>query len=384
MLRITLASIALGLTAFAAVAFWPSAGPSRAVSIAVVQTASTDASADGIGDLLQGSRAGEEESTTDGEVQLASLKDQESISFEPPDEESGTSDYDSGSDTESEAAPDGSDELTGDIELDSPDGEETATASIDEAGQALVGPDGETLPRLPVRKPKVPAKSEPPRTNYSLVERVAEIGPGAIARLEEKFSDAGVAWPPQRLAFLAFKDERVIEVQAQSAGGGWAPVYRYKVEAASGGAGPKLAEGDRQVPEGLYKIVSLNPNSRYHVSLRVGYPNDFDRAMAKADGRKKLGGDIMIHGRNLSAGCLAVGDAGAEEFFVMAHAIGLDYVDVIIAPRDFRKPSVFSSVTETINFGGPSWLPTLYESIKVALEPFPEVPPTVTPNIAQK
>ncbi len=372
MLRIALASVATGLMAFAAVAFWPSAGPSRAVSISVATTASTDAGADGIGGLLQGSRAGEEEPTTDGEVQLASLKDQESLAFEPPNEESETSDYDDGSATEGEA------------EQESPSGEDNPTASFDEVDQSLVGPDGLAHPRLPVRKPRLTTKAEPPRTNYSLVERVAEIGPGAIARLEEKFSDASIAWPPQRLAFLAFKEERVVEVQAQSAGGGWAPVYRYRVEAASGGAGPKLVEGDRQVPEGLYKIVSLNPNSRYHVSLRVGYPNDFDRAMAKADGRKKLGGDIMIHGRNLSAGCLAVGDDGAEEFFVMAHAIGLDYVDVIIAPRDFRKPSVFSSVKETVNFGQPSWLPSLYDTIKTALEPFPEMPPTVTPNIAQK
>ncbi len=383
MLRIALASVAAGVMAFAAVAFWPSAGPSRTVSISVATTASTDTGAGGIGDLLQGSRAGEEEST--GEVQLSSLKDQESLSFEPPGEEAEASGYDDGSATEGEAAPEGSDELNGDIELDSPSSDEdNPTASFDDVDQALIGPDGVQHPRLPVRKPKRSAKAEPPPTNFSLVERVAEIGPGAIARLEEKFSDAGVAWPPQRLAFLAFKEERVIEVQAQSAGGGWAPVYRYKVEAASGGSGPKLVQGDKQVPEGLYKIVSLNPNSRYHVSLRVGYPNDFDRAMAKADGRKNLGGDIMIHGKNLSAGCLAVGDQGAEEFFVMAHALGLDNVDVIIAPRDFRKPSAFSSFKETINFGGPSWLPSLYDTLKTALEPFPEMPPSVTPNIAQK
>ncbi len=92
----------------------------------------------------------------------------------------------------------------------------------------------------------------------------------------------------------------------------------------------------------------------------------------------------MIHdGRNLSAGCLAVGDAGAEEFFVMAHAKGLENVDVIIAPRDFRKPSAFASVKATVNFGGPVWLPSLHESINVAPGPFPEMPPAVTPNIAQ-
>ena len=376
MLRLVLASIGTGAMAFAAVAFWPSSGPSREVSIAVVQPASTKAAVDGISDLLQGSRAGEEETIADGEVELASLKNQESLSFEPPSEESEVSSFD--------GAASGAAGTTGVESADEPSADEDPSALSDETDQAFVGPDGEALPQPPVRKP-ARAKSDPPPTDYSLLERVAEIGPGAIARLEAKFSSAGVAWPPRRLAFLVFKDEKVIEVQAQSEGSrDWDPVYRYEVEAASGSAGPKLVQGDKQVPEGLYKIVSLNPNSRYHVSLRVGYPNDFDRAMAKADGRKNLGGDIMIHGKNLSAGCLAVGDEGSEEFFVMAHSVGLENVDVIIAPRDFRKPSVFASVKETINLGGPTWLPTLYESIKVALEPFPEMPPKVAPTIAQK
>ena len=173
-------------------------------------------------------------------------------------------------------------------------------------------------------------------------------------------------------------------MQAQSFDGTWQPVYRYPILKASGDAGPKLVEGDRQVPEGLYRIVSLNPNSRFHVSLRVGYPNDFDRAMAKADGRTTLGGDIMIHGKALSIGCLAVGDPAAEEFFVMAHSAGLHAIDLIIAPRDFRKPAMFAAVKETINFGQPSWVPKLYDDIKAALAPFPELPPKVAPSIAQK
>ena len=53
---------------------------------------------------------------------------------------------------------------------------------------------------------------------------------------------------------------------------------------ASGGLGPKLREGDRQVPEGVYSIVYLNPNSVAHLSLALGYPNAFDRA--HADGRR--------------------------------------------------------------------------------------------------
>ena len=48
----------------------------------------------------------------------------------------------------------------------------------------------------------------------------------------------------------------------------------------SGRLGPKLRQGDRQVPEGVYRIEAFNPDSRYHLSLRLDYPNDFDRARA--------------------------------------------------------------------------------------------------------
>src|SRR5436190_607476 len=82
--------------------------------------------------------------------------------------------------------------------------------------------------------------------------------------------------------------------------GAWRFVREYPVMAASGGRGPKLREGDGQVPEGMYTIDWLNPNSSYHLSMHVDYPNAFDRAHAADDGRTALGGAIMIHGRDVS------------------------------------------------------------------------------------
>jgi murein L,D-transpeptidase YafK len=69
-----------------------------------------------------------------------------------------------------------------------------------------------------------------------------------------------------------------------------------KKRVASGGLGPKLGAGDRQGPERIYAIESLNPNSLFHLSMRLNYPNEFDQMRAKQDGRSDLGGDIMIHG----------------------------------------------------------------------------------------
>ena len=60
--------------------------------------------------------------------------------------------------------------------------------------------------------------------------------------------------------------------------------------------GHKQFEGDERTPEGDYTISGRNPGSRYHLSLRVSYPNAADREFAKAKG-KSPGGDIFIHGQ---------------------------------------------------------------------------------------
>jgi hypothetical protein len=215
------------------------------------------------------------------------------------------------------------------------------------------------------RAPPRTVKPDSRRQPYSLKARLAEMSPAASARLIQKFAAAKAAWPPTEVALLAVKDEKVLELHARADGGAWTLIHRYRVLAASGGAGPKLVRGDRQVPEGVYRISFLNPNSAYHVSLRVNYPNAFDRKMAAKDGRKDLGGDIMIHGKNLSAGCLAMGDDAAEELFVLAAQTGLPKVKLIIAPTDFRQRGVSGPWP-----GQPTWLPALYAEVATAMSEF--------------
>jgi hypothetical protein len=191
-----------------------------------------------------------------------------------------------------------------------------------------------------------------------------DLGPAAETRLAPHFGKAGVRYPPPRLALLGFKAEKRLEVWA-GRGDGWAFVRAYPIRAASGGPGPKLREGDRQVPEGVYRVELLNPMSRYHLSLRLDYPNAFDRRMAKRDGRADPGGDIYIHGRAVSIGCLAMGDAAAEELFVMAARTGHPRIRVILAPRDFRKRGPAGA-----DVRGPAWVGDLYAIIEEALKPF--------------
>lgn len=212
------------------------------------------------------------------------------------------------------------------------------------------------------------APVRPGDTHRATVEdRLAQYGARADARLTPAFQRAGVAYSPAEVALLAFKDTRVIEMVARAcADGPWRFIKAYPVLGASGKPGPKLAEGDRQVPEGVYKIEMLNPNSRFHLSMRLNYPNDFDRRMGAADGRKDLGSDIMIHGSTSSIGCLAMGDEAAEDLFVLAARTGKDKLRVVIAPTDFRDAPPRSIMHE------PRWVATLYANLQEELRQFPQ------------
>lgn len=89
--------------------------------------------------------------------------------------------------------------------------------------------------------------------------------------------------------------------------------------------GDKKVEGDGKTPEGLYMIDRRNPNSRFHLSLGIDYPNAADRAEARYLG-KSPGGDIFIHGRpaayqngvwDWTWGCIAVTDREMEDIYAM-------------------------------------------------------------------
>lgn len=72
-------------------------------------------------------------------------------------------------------------------------------------------------------------------------------------------------------------------------------IREFRVALGRGGPQPKVQQGDGRVPEGTYRIVSHNPNSAFHLSLRIGYPTP-EQVAAAAKRGVKAGGDIMIHG----------------------------------------------------------------------------------------
>ena len=166
------------------------------------------------------------------------------------------------------------------------------------------------------------------------------------------------------LALVTFKEERRLEVWKMTATG-WSYVKSYPFAAFSGRLGPKLQEGDFQIPEGIYGVEYLNPNSRYHLSIKIDYPNNFDREKARHDGRRQLGGNIFIHGMNSTIGCIPIGNKNIEELFYLVAKNGYQNTQVVIAPYDMRLRK------RSLSLDNITWEDELYATLSKALTAFP-------------
>jgi murein L,D-transpeptidase YafK len=111
-----------------------------------------------------------------------------------------------------------------------------------------------------------------------------------------------------------FKEEAELEVWKQDTTGRFQILKIYPICRWSGDLGPKLQEGDRQAPEGFYAVTPklMNPNSNFHLSMNMGYPNGFDKA------NNRDGSLLMIHGDCWSTGCYAMTDEQISEIYALA------------------------------------------------------------------
>ena len=127
-----------------------------------------------------------------------------------------------------------------------------------------------------------------------------------------------------------FKEESLLEVWIRS-GAEYKHLKDYFICAYSGTLGPKLQEGDRQAPEGFYKVKKhqLNPNSKFYLSFNLGFPNQYDRI------HKCTGSFLMVHGNCVSEGCYAMTDEKIEEIYRLVEGAlekGQKYIQVHAFP----------------------------------------------------
>ncbi|WP_245903493.1 L,D-transpeptidase family protein [Photobacterium indicum] len=203
-----------------------------------------------------------------------------------------------------------------------------------------------------------------PKKGYRTINDVVKhYSPILEPRISLMFEQVGVQYPPEQIAMFALKEEMQVELWAKDEES-WVYIKRYDIAKISGKSGPKLREGDHQVPEGIYQVIGLNPNSKYHLSMQLNYPNEFDLKYAQLEKRNRPGSNIFIHGKAKSVGCLAMGDIAIEELFLLVERAQIQNVQVVISPSDPRKGPLVP------RHGQPFWVMQLYRNIEKEAQKF--------------
>lgn len=166
--------------------------------------------------------------------------------------------------------------------------------------------------------------------------------------LKKQFEEKKLTWPPEAMYVRSFKYDRQLEIWVK---GGKKEPFKlfkyYKICMQSGTMGPKRMEGDYQVPEGFYQINEFNPNSNYHLSLGLNYPNASDKILSDS---LRPGGEIYIHGNCVSTGCLPISDIPMEEVYILASYVkdrGQDFIPVHIFPVKYNVKKSFDYLAES-------------------------------------
>lgn len=147
-------------------------------------------------------------------------------------------------------------------------------------------------------------------------QRVKDAYKEKEATVRSYFSEKKLSHENFQLFIRAFKREGQLEVWIKESGKGkYTLLHTYDICSTSGALGPKRKEGDLQVPEGIYAINHFNPESNFHLSLGIDYPNASDKILSD---KKRPGGQIYIHGNCVTVGCIPLTDDKIKELYVLA------------------------------------------------------------------
>ncbi|PWU02239.1 MAG: hypothetical protein C5B52_05830 [Bacteroidetes bacterium] len=169
--------------------------------------------------------------------------------------------------------------------------------------------------------------------------KVADVFRRKEDTLRRQFEAKGLQWPAKYVYIRSFKYDSQLELWVKNNVREPFKLFKtYKVCAMAGSLGPKRMAGDYQVPEGFYYINEFNPNSLYHLSLGLNYPNASDKLLSDSS---LPGGNIYIHGSCVTEGCIPITNDQIEELYIItsyAKAQGQDFIPVHIFPVKFNNP----------------------------------------------
>ena len=186
----------------------------------------------------------------------------------------------------------------------------TDTASKKASPSAVVKSVAAAIARRPKSNSFVQSQLEHERVLAARTEKRFQV--------KKVFRERGIAYPAAEIFIRAFKREHTLELWVRPVDQeAFVLLKTYEICAVTERPGPKRARNDLQTPEGFYHINNFNPQSGFHLSLGVNYPNEADVILNSKDPRPD-GGDIYIHGGCKTAGCLALTDEAIKEVYVIA------------------------------------------------------------------
>ncbi|MFN5848224.1 MAG: murein L,D-transpeptidase family protein, partial [Chitinophagales bacterium] len=170
-------------------------------------------------------------------------------------------------------------------------------------------------------------------TNQLNQPRVASANMKRYISIESWFTSKNISFPSDKIFWRAFKWNKVLELWAFSNDSNkYIMIKSLPICETIGDLGPKRKQGDLQIPEGFYTIENFNPQSKYHLSLKLSYPNKSDSILGV---QGELGGDIYIHGGCETIGCLPMTDTLIESIYLInlySKYVGLDKIPIHIFP----------------------------------------------------
>ncbi|MFN9319136.1 MAG: murein L,D-transpeptidase family protein, partial [Chitinophagales bacterium] len=170
-------------------------------------------------------------------------------------------------------------------------------------------------------------------TNQLNQPRVASANMKRYISIESWFTSKNISFPSDKIFWRAFKWNKVLELWAFSNDSNkYIMIKSLPICETIGDLGPKRKQGDLQIPEGFYTIENFNPQSKYHLSLKLSYPNKSDSILGV---QGELGGDIYIHGGCETIGCLPMTDTLIESIYLFnlySKYVGLDKIPIHIFP----------------------------------------------------